>query len=196
MSDTAPAPDPVSTGAVSDALANEILSLPDPTAPVDVEPVTATVTEPAPPSEPSPPTGDPGSTPDLSPLPPVEGVSATPDAEPDQSTPQEVAVDPTVDPTVETAPVETPPASPPEAAPSPSPVAEPAPPVVDGPVQQRTFHDTREIAAAEASGLPTPEGVPLQPAALLTLRDLDAAITAMEGWIVHFRQTLDKVMRL
>jgi hypothetical protein len=52
----------------------------------------------------------------------------------------------------------------------------------EAPVQQRDFHDTREVAVAESAGLKTTAGVPLSPAAIATLRDLDKATAALRSW--------------
>lgn len=65
-----------------------------------------------------------------------------------------------------------------------------------GPVQQRTFHDSREIDVASAAGLPTPEGHPLSPQAIATIRDLQGGVQAMKEWVAHFERIVEKAANL
>jgi hypothetical protein len=53
-----------------------------------------------------------------------------------------------------------------------------------------TFHDTREIAAAEALGMSTPNGVVLSPASREVLRGLETSLKGIESWIAYARKTL------
>ncbi len=210
MTDAAPTPD---TPPVAPTV--------DPTAAVSTE---SAPPEPVAPETPAPTNDALTSSADPSPAPAVTDAAAAAEPVPDLSTPspaspatfpgEGVAVSPVPDSTVQATPPEAavdptaavPPASADQTAPAPSsvdvtppatePVVETPTPVVDGPVQQQTFHDTREIAAAEAAGLPTPEGVPLQPAALQMLRDLDEGIKAAKDWLNYIEGVVAKVRKV
>jgi hypothetical protein len=56
-----------------------------------------------------------------------------------------------------------------------------------------SFGDSREIAAAEAVGLPTPTGTPLSATARGILTDLDKAVTAIHGWAAWIDARVSKV---
>ena len=55
---------------------------------------------------------------------------------------------------------------------------------------QRTFGDTREVAAAEAYGQATPAGQPLSPAALQTIRGIEEALKFIEAGLNQIRRVL------
>lgn len=54
------------------------------------------------------------------------------------------------------------------------------------------FHDTREIAAAEAGQLPTSAGYPLHPAAKEVLQGVRQAIDGMRSWADWAEAQLNK----
>ena len=58
---------------------------------------------------------------------------------------------------------------------------------------QTTFHDTREIQAAEAAGIPTPAGQPLSSAAQETLRGLRDGVTEIRNWCDYIDRVLAKM---
>lgn len=85
--------------------------------------------------------------------------------------------------------------------PTPARVVEPSVPAVEAPevpgpvqvsdvLQQRTFHDSREVEAAKAAGLPTVEGPPLTPEAKMALREANQAIKNGLAWFDHAVKTL------
>ena len=151
-------------------------------------------------SDPTAPTVDP--TPDASTTPDsVTPVVETPTVVPaetpsDSATSSDASV--TSEPEADPTPAPSEPATPAEPAPAPSVSPDPVPaapaPDPNAPLQQRSFHDTREIAAAQAAGLPTPQGAPLAPADLQKLRDLGQAIEALEEWVKLFRKVYDDIV--
>lgn len=68
-----------------------------------------------------------------------------------------------------------------------------APAVPATTLQQRTFHDSREIDAAKAAGLPTTEGPPLTVEAKMALREAQAAIKNGLAWFDHAVKTLSGI---
>jgi hypothetical protein len=113
------------------------------------------------------PAPDPSVPPPDSPILPVEGVSDSP------------------------APVQE---TTPEVVPDPVPAPSPTPTVVDGPLQQQTFHDTREIEAAQRAGLTSPRGLPLNDYALDQVRRLSVAVGAIEDWAKELRKAIDNII--
>ena len=106
--------------------------------------------------------------------------------------------DPALDPNAAPEPVAEPVAEPvdptpvdPAPAPDPAPDAAPAP-TPDAPA---TFHDSREIAAAEAAGLPTPQGQPLSPAAFELIRSLDSRLIVLEHTVAELRKIVNGLPR-
>jgi len=82
--------------------------------------------------------------------------------------------------------------------PTPARIVEPveaveAPALPTDTLQQRTFHDSREIDAARKAGLPTPEGPPLTAEAKMALREAHAAIKNGLAWFDHAVKTLNQI---
>lgn len=74
----------------------------------------------------------------------------------------------------------------------PAPAAGPPQPVIpkDG------FHDSREVQAAMAGGLPTQDGYPLHPAAQERLRNIQAGINAIKGWVDNMQSELSRAIAI
>jgi hypothetical protein len=58
------------------------------------------------------------------------------------------------------------------------------------------FHDSREVAVAEAQGLPTSQGYPLQPAAQEALREIRAGLAGVRQWIDYADQQLARATKI
>lgn len=59
-----------------------------------------------------------------------------------------------------------------------------------------SFGDSREIAAAEALGLPTPTGTPLNASSAEVIRELERAFQGFESWISWGRKQLSKIQKV
>lgn len=188
MTDTAPTPEPIIPTVIDPPIV-------DPT--TDPEPVPEPVPEDAPSlsqveanAEPVDPAPSANLVPDDVEVPTV--VAPVDVVAPDPT----VAVDPPSDPVVTPAPVEpivdpiveTPPV--PEI-----PVVEP--PVVytpPAPVQQKTFHDSREIDAAKAAGLDTPQGPAITAEAKLILDTSMRGLAAIREWCDHIEREVARAL--
>lgn len=56
-----------------------------------------------------------------------------------------------------------------------------------------SFGSPEEIAAAQAAGLPTPQGNPLNPFERDILRGVETALAGIESWIAHIRRQVAKL---
>ena len=162
------------------------------------------MTDTAPPAPPAPdaPVEPASVDPTSSPEAPASETSA-PDPEGESETPAEEQTEPATD--------TEPPLSNDQLAETPSPEPEPdpadaaeatetetpepgAPVAAEPPVTQliptTTFHDTREVAAAEQAGVPSPTGHPLSASAHLALVAVEEGLSNVEGWVAEVRKRL------
>lgn len=84
----------------------------------------------------------------------------------------------------------------PSAGPETAPVIDSIEPAVVAPVlpvvPRDGFHDSREVAAAMAQGLPTQDGYPLHPAAQEILREARSGVAAVRQWADYLDGQLNR----